>query len=167
MWVTGDIEHTPESWSHSLNVLVMAYFRTDKLSASNDTIFGRFRMWGCSTCDIWHVKMGEGGMEARREDEIASGDFWQIFIVRLTLSGARRNLMPLNEVPSPPISPLIRHRCCHFGGWNVLYVYAGMIGRVWCSKNYVLNIERIFKKFLKLKIKILFKNFVLKFLSSF
>jgi hypothetical protein len=37
----------------------LAHFRTDKLSASNDAIFGRIRMWGCSTCDIWHVKRGK------------------------------------------------------------------------------------------------------------
>lgn len=34
------------------------------------------------------------------------GKFWQIFIVRLTLSGAERNLMPLNKLPNfqPPFN---------------------------------------------------------------
>lgn len=92
----------------------------DKLSTSNDAIFGRFEMWECSTCDIWHIKE-EGSIEANLgvEWSTISGDFWQIFIVRLTLSGARGNLMPLNEVLSPPFSPFIRLRCCHFGGWIV------------------------------------------------
>lgn len=38
--------------------------------------------------------------KGRRIYREGAGDFWQIFIVRLTLSGAQGNLMPLNKVPS-------------------------------------------------------------------